>query len=60
MKPHINITNEIGQRHGLWIHYRYNGNLGYKGKYINDLNYGYWIDNYYITAPKSIITFYLK
>ena len=58
MKPHINITNEIGQRHGLWIHYRYNGNLGYKGKYINDLNYGYWIDN--LIFHNYLVTFFIK
>ena len=60
MKPHINITNDIGQRHGLWIRYYNNGDLFYKGQFINDISYGYWIDNYYITALKSTITFYLK
>ena len=58
MKPHINITNEIGQNHGLWIVYNYNGSVCYKGQYINGIRHGYWIDNYFINNPQIIL--YLK
>ena len=56
MKPHINITNDIGQRHGLWIVYD-NGNLWFKGQFINDKEYGYWISNW--SMFKSQMIFYL-
>jgi antitoxin component YwqK of YwqJK toxin-antitoxin module len=39
-----NITpyNELGQPHGYWEHYWSNGQLFYKGNYVNGKRHGYW------------------
>jgi len=34
--------NDKGQRHGYWKGCFSNGNLSYKGKYINGFATGYW------------------
>lgn len=34
--------NDIGQRHGIWVVYWTNGNLQYKGNYINGKENGLW------------------
>jgi len=38
----INLFNSEGKRHGYWEYYHYNGNLFYKGNYVNDKRDGYW------------------
>ena len=58
MKSHINIKNNKGQRHGLWIFYSNNGKIRFKGKFINGLEHGYWIINR--TMSKSKVRFYIK
>ena len=52
MKKDITPKNTKFQRHGLWTFYNYNNDLLYKGQYINDIQYGYWINNYFINNPK--------
>jgi antitoxin component YwqK of YwqJK toxin-antitoxin module len=39
-----NITpiNENNQPHGYWEHYFSNGQLYYKGNYVNGNRHGYW------------------
>ena len=37
-----NKYNEHGQKHGYWEWYHQNGNLSYKGHYLNGEYYGYW------------------
>ena len=39
--------NAKGQAHGLWERYYSNGNLFYKGEYINGKRHGYWESYYY-------------
>ena len=34
--------NEKGEEHGYWEVYYFNGQLGYKGNYINGKEDGYW------------------
>ena len=34
--------NKDGQKHGYWERYYSNGDLGYKGNYINDQHDGYF------------------
>lgn len=46
------------QPHGLWIHYNSIGNLDYKGHFINDKEYGYWIDN--LIFHNYLVTFFIK
>ena len=58
MKQNIQPRNNKNQRHGLWIEYYYDGNVRYKGQYINAIEYGYWIRNSSIF--KSKINFYIK
>ena len=43
-----NITpiNENNQPHGYWEHYFSNGQLYYKGNYVNGNRHGYWEYNY--------------
>jgi antitoxin component YwqK of YwqJK toxin-antitoxin module len=38
--------NAQGQRHGLWEQYHTNGQLSYKGTYINDMEHGPWVTYY--------------
>jgi antitoxin component YwqK of YwqJK toxin-antitoxin module len=42
----INLYNEKGERHGYWEIYHDNGQLCYKGNYVNDNRHGYW-ESYY-------------
>ena len=42
----MNKRNEQGERHGPWEAYYSNGNLGYKGNYINNKLHGPW-EKYY-------------
>lgn len=43
--------NEKGQRHGYWERYNPNGQILYKGMYINGVEYGYW-EEYYLYSIK--------
>ena len=38
----INLYNEKGEKHGYWEYYYSNGQLYYKGNYLNDKRHGYW------------------
>ena len=38
----INLYNAKGEKHGLWIDYHSNGQLWYKGHYVNGKKEGYW------------------
>jgi antitoxin component YwqK of YwqJK toxin-antitoxin module len=38
----MNKLNDKGERHGYWERYRANGNLDWKGNYVNDRRNGYW------------------
>ena len=62
MIQNIIPKNNKKQDHGICIYYyKYSGNLMWKGQFINDIQYGYWIDNRFINVNyKSEITFYLK
>jgi len=42
MKINITPTNKEGQRHGPWESHSYNGQLWYKGNYINGQEDGLW------------------
>ena len=57
MKQDLKPRNDKDQKLDLWIRFYDNGNVYIKGIYINDVKYGYWIDNW-INKPE--ITFYLK
>ena len=56
MKKHIQPYTDKKQAHGLWIWYLSNGKLCYKGQYVNNIRYGYFIDN---LNKKQKITFFL-
>ena len=38
----INLYDEKGNRHGYWESYHDNGQLYYKGNYVNGNRHGYW------------------
>ena len=38
----INLYNEKGEKHGYWEYYFDNGQLDYKGSYLNGEMHGYW------------------
>ena len=38
----INLYNERGEEHGYWEWYYPNGQLDYKGDYVNGNRHGYW------------------
>ena len=38
----INLFNAKGNRHGYWEDYHYNGNLFYKGNYVDGNRHGSW------------------
>ena len=40
---HIMPINKHNQRHGWWKQYYSNGNLAYKGNYINGIPDGCWV-----------------
>ena len=54
-KQSLSPFNNKNQAHGLWIYYLPDGNLWFKGHFINDIRHGYWIDNW-----NNIITLHLK
>jgi antitoxin component YwqK of YwqJK toxin-antitoxin module len=43
----INLFDENGERHGYWEQYYDNGQLSYKGNYVNGNKHGYWEDYFY-------------
>jgi antitoxin component YwqK of YwqJK toxin-antitoxin module len=43
----ITPYNENGNPHGYWERYYSNGNLGYKGNYVDGKQHGYWESYYY-------------
>ena len=38
----INLYNAKGEKHGLWMGYYDNGQLSYKGHYVNGREEGHW------------------
>jgi len=46
-KEDIKPRNANGERHGDWIVYWDNGELFYKGSFINNKRHGDWIDYYH-------------
>ena len=42
----INLYNDKGEPHGYWEGYYTNGQLSYKGNYVNGKQHGYW-ESYY-------------
>ena len=38
----ITPYNDNGKRHGYWEYYHYNGNLVFKGNFVNGNKHGYW------------------
>ena len=40
----IKPINEKGEPHGYWESYYYNGQLCYKGNFVNGKQHGYWED----------------
>jgi antitoxin component YwqK of YwqJK toxin-antitoxin module len=38
----INLYNDKGEKHGYWESYYNNGQLWYKGNYVNGQQHGYW------------------
>ena len=57
MKQDLKPRNDKDQKLDLWIRFYDNGNVYIKGIYINDVKYGYWIDNWIYSKN---ITFYIK
>ena len=43
----INLFNAKGEKHGYWESYYDNGNLWYKGNYVDGKEHGYWESYYY-------------
>ena len=41
-KENIKPYNEDGEQHGYWESYYDNGQLSYKGNYVNGNRHGYW------------------
>ena len=60
MKKDIKPKNHNFKAHGLWIYYLSNGNICYKGQYVNNIRYGYWMDNWDNLNDKYKIYFYLN
>jgi len=48
----INLYNEKGERHGYWEDYHSNGQLSYKGNYVDGKLHGYW-EFYYSNGQLS-------
>ena len=43
---YINLYNEKGEKHGVWESYYDNGQLFYRGNYVNGQRHGLW-ESYY-------------
>ncbi len=46
----MNEYNDKGLKEGYWERYYSNGNLNYRGNYINDTKNGYWEVHYYVNG----------
>jgi len=55
----IEPTNDKYQRHGYWERYHENGNLFYKGNYINEDEDGYW-EEYGFNGVLYEKTYYIR
>ena len=55
-----NITprNEKGEAHGSWEYYWSNGQLYYKGNYVNGNKHGYW-EYYWSSGELNIKIYYI-
>ena len=62
MFENIQPINNKNQCHGFWLCYYSDGVLWYKGYFKNNIDHGYWIENWNvnITKSKSKIRFYIK
>ena len=49
---HINLFNEKGEKHGVWEGYFSDGQLSYRGSYVNGKSHGVW-ESYYDTGRLS-------
>lgn len=54
----ITTCNDKGQAHGYWEVYWDNGNLSYKGNYINVKKHGCW-EWYYNNGKPRLKEFYI-
>jgi antitoxin component YwqK of YwqJK toxin-antitoxin module len=48
----IKPRNENNQPHGYWEQYHVNGQLWYKGNYVNGIRHGYW-EQYHVLWYKG-------
>ena len=48
----INLYNDKGEKHGYWEDYYDNGQLAYKGNFVNGNRHGYW-ESYYADGQLS-------
>ena len=58
MKKPITPRNHKYQAHGLWINNYFNGDLLYKGHWVNGIRHGYWIEKWF-NLDKPKITFFI-
>ena len=54
----INLYNDKGKRHGYWEYYYSDGQLAYKGNYVNGKNHGYW-ESYYSNGKLMYKIYYI-
>ena len=54
----ITPRNEKGERHGYWESYFDNGQLWYKGNYVNGNKHGYW-ERYYRNGELESKIYYI-
>ncbi len=54
----IRPYNDKGERHGYWESYYSNGQLGYKGNYVNGIKHGYW-ESYHYNGKLINKTYYI-
>ena len=55
----MNEYNEQGQPHGPWEKYWSDGNLRYKGNYVNGEQHGPW-EEYYTNGNLTAIRYYIR
>ncbi len=55
-----NITpyNDKGEKHGYWEYYYYDGQLHFKGNYVNGKQHGYW-EYYWSSGELKEKTYYI-
>jgi antitoxin component YwqK of YwqJK toxin-antitoxin module len=59
MSKNITSYNDKGQPHGLWESYYPNGNLSFKGHYLNGQKHGYW-ESYHYSGQLMYKGYYLN